>query len=250
MVNVGGVWKLVQRQYVNEGGTWRFAGARTPTSPLNVILTVNGSSSSSLTVNSSPLSCDVSWAQATSDQGLPVEVVFHKAGVQVGTTQNILGGTIASQSISISSGEIVNIVAYLRTRNGSDIVSGNDVYSNQIGSTITQVTYPAPSLGTVNINRLGNTSDLSISWTVNNPPSSNYYYLVSWSDSISNPSSQFLVQTTSQFASLPFSTHGTQLYDTGSATITFYVTVTMYINNVQVGNPAYGSAAFFTSPEF
>ncbi len=250
-VNVNGTWKLVQRQYVNVNGTWKFAGARTPTAPTNVSLTVNGSSTSSQNISSSPVNCQVTWSLGTSDSGLPVEVQFYKGASQVGSTQNITSGSSATQSVTFNSGESANVLAYVRTRNGPSGITVNDVYSNQVGSNAITVTYPSPSLGTVNVLRSSGSSDVNINWSANNLPGSGVTYTVDWSDTTNTPTSTPLasiyINATTRTATIPFSVHGNQLYDTNVAgtTVTFYVAVTLFVNGVQQGNPSYGDAAFF-----
>lgn len=255
-VNVNGTWRLVQREYVNVNGTWRFSWARTPGAPQNVSLTVNGSSAESLNVSSSPVTCVASWSQLSNDTGLPIEVKFFKGASQVGSTQNVVSGTSATQSITMTPGESANILAYVRTRNGraNAVDATYDVYSNQAGSNAVTTTYPEPSLGTVNVTKASGSSDVGINWTANNLPGSGVSYTVYWSDSLYNTTSTALgstnINATNRTATIPASVHNNQLIDSNmyNESVTFDVAVTLYVNGVQVGNPAYGTAAFWISP--
>jgi len=153
--------------------------------------------------------------------------------------------------VTFNSGESANVLAYVRTRNGPSGITVNDVYSNQVGSNAITVTYPSPSLGTVNVLRSSGSSDVNINWSANNLPGSGVTYTVDWSDTTNTPTSTPLasiyINATTRTATIPFSVHGNQLYDTNVAgtTVTFYVAVTLFVNGVQQGNPSYGDAAFF-----
>lgn len=256
-VNVGGTWRIVQREYVNVGGTWRFSWARTPSAPSGVSLTVNGSSASAVTVTSSPMTCVASWSQLTADSGLPVEVKFFKGASQVGSTQDIISGSSATQAITINSGESASITAYVRTRNGktSGVSATYDVYSNQVGSNVVTATYPEPSISNVNVTKQFGSSDVGINWSASNLPGSGVSYTVDWSDTTyttsSTPLSSIYINNTNRTATIPVSVHSNQLLDSNmyATTVTFYVAVTLYVNGVQQGNPAYGQAAFFNNPD-
>lgn len=249
-VNYGGGstnWKQAQRIFVNQGGTWRRIYARVPTPPNTVTMTVNGSGASDVTVSSGSFTVNATWVNA--DATLPVELKYVNGAVQIGAVQDLPAGTASdSEVLAITQGQTIQLATYLRARNGGPSLDASDMYSSLGASNAISVTFPAPVITLVSLVRTPGTSDISISWTVSNPPSSNYYYTVEWDNNINGTGYQPLTDGNNQdqFASLPGSTHGFVLLDTSSTTVTFYVRVKLFMNAVQVGNAVEGQNGFFT----
>ncbi len=252
-VNVGGAWKPVQRMYVNVGGTWKFAWARTPSAPTIAQLAINGSQATSQTTSSSPVSAEVTWTTPAAESGMPVQVQWLSVSSgQIGSTVDLAAGSFTSStSLTVNSGQTADFYARVRYRNGQSTLSANDTFSNWTVSQTISVTRPFPAITSVSITKAPSTSDLSITWTVSDAPSSNAFYRVAWSDNLLNPTSTFLADVwPGQAVGLPFTTHGYQLYDAPTpATVSFYASVTLYINGVPTSAVGNGTAAFYTDAE-
>lgn len=170
--NVNGTWVRAQRVYVNQNGTWKFAYARTPGVPQNLSLTVNGSSNTSQTTNTSPASAQVTWSVPGADANLPVGVKWYINSTQVGGEDNITTGTSASTTVSLSAGESKNIYAVVRFRNGqANSLSSNDVYGSSTGSISISLSWPNPTITNMSLSPNYAGDYLTVYWTANNPPS-------------------------------------------------------------------------------
>jgi len=243
-VRAFGNWEQAQRIFVMQDGNWRRVYARIPTAPSSVSMTVNGSSAGSVNVSATTFTVSTTWTN--NEAPLPVEVKFMNGASQSGGTQNLgNGSTSTSETVSITQGQTINLTTLVRSRNGGTSVDASDRYSATGSSNAIVVTYPAPVITLVSITRVADTSDIAISWTVSNAPTSNFYYTVDWQDNLSNVGYRALSDTvnTDQSASLPFTTHGNILLTGSSAFVEVYAAVTLFVNGVQSGNVAYGQAS-------